>query len=132
MANLVERLLLQLCLAEWTHPSADFRKGSRALMAASENTLKHWAGGTAGTAQMASKGPILEVTRIRGEIPLGSSGIQIRFQTDLIIEGLRPGRVVRVRPGSWPKVNIPREEYLNSGSSSIEARFPTPAIFPKY
>ena len=37
---------------------ADFRKGSRALLAASENTLKHWAGGTAGTAQMASKGPI--------------------------------------------------------------------------
>ena len=30
--------------------------------------------------------------------PLGSSGIQIRFETDLIIEGVRPGRVVRVRP----------------------------------
>ncbi len=67
-----------------------------------------------------------------GEVPLGSSGIQIRFETDLIIEGVRPGRVVRVRPQSWPQVTVPREEYLNDGSSSIEDRFPTPAIFPKY
>jgi hypothetical protein len=29
----------------------------------------------------------------------------------LIIEGIRPGRVVRVRPASWPQVNVPRDEY---------------------
>ena len=81
---------------------------------------------------MACKGPILDVTKIAGEAPLGSSGIQIRFETDLIIEGIRPGRVVRVCPGNWPQVSVPREEYLNDGSSSIEDRFPTPAIFPKY
>jgi hypothetical protein len=63
---------------------------------------------------------------------MGSSGTQILFETDLIIEGIRPGRIVRVRPASWPLVNVPREEYLNDGSSSLEARFPTPAIFPKY
>ena len=67
-----------------------------------------------------------------GEAPLGSSGIQIRFETDLIIEGIRPGRNVRIRPGNWPQVQVPREEYLNDGSASIEERFPTPAIFPKY
>ncbi len=39
-------------------------------------------------------------------------------------------RVVRVRPGSWPQVQVPREEYLND--TSPEERFPTPAIFPKY
>jgi hypothetical protein len=78
---------------------------------------------------MASGGSILEVTKLSGEAPLGSSGIQICFETDLIIEGIRPGRFVRVRPTSWPLVNLSREEYLRE---SIEERFPTPAIFPKY
>lgn len=109
---------------------ADFQKGSPAVMNAAENTLKH-AGGAYGPAHMASKGLILEVTKIDGVAPLGSSGIQIHFETDLIIEGIRPGRVVRVRPASWPEVMIPREEYLNDGNSH-EDRFPTPAIFPKY
>jgi hypothetical protein len=110
---------------------ADFKKGISALMNAAENTLKH-AGGAYGPAHMASKVTILDVTKASGEIPLGSSGIQIRFQTDLIIEGIRPGRVVRVRPGAWPTVNLPREEFLGDGTFSHEDRFPTPAIFPKY
>jgi hypothetical protein len=65
-------------------------------------------------------------------IPLGSSGIQIRFETDLITEGMRPTRIVKVRPASWPDVHLPREEYLGNGASSIDERFPTPAIFPTY
>jgi hypothetical protein len=73
----------------------------------------------------------LEVTKASDVPPLGSSGIQIRFETDLVIEGLRPGRVVRLRPNNWPLVDVPREEYLND-ANSIEERFPTPAIFPKY
>lgn len=111
---------------------SDFKKGTQALLAASENTLKHWAGGTAGTAQMASRGPILDVTKVDGETPLGSSGIQIRFESDLITEGIRPGRVVRIRPAVWPDVQVPREEYLKDSSDSHEHRFPTPAIFPNY
>ncbi|WP_417740134.1 hypothetical protein [Rosistilla oblonga] len=109
---------------------ADFEKGASAMMNAVENTLKH-THGAYGPAHMASRGSILEVTQTTGEVPLGSSGIQIHFETDLIIEGIRPGRVVRVRPTSWPKVQLPREEYLNNGSN-MEERFPTPAIFPKY
>jgi len=108
---------------------ADFKKDVPALMNAVENTLKH-THGAYGPAHMASKGSILEVTKTDGDVPLGSSGIHIRFETDLIIEGIRPGRVVRVRPASWPQVQVPREEYL--GDSSPEERFPTPAIFPKY
>lgn len=73
----------------------------------------------------------LYVAQAAGDIPLGSSGIQIRFETDLIIEGIRPGRVVRVRPAGWPVVNLPREEYVGDGSNP-EDRFPTPVIFPKY
>ena len=77
---------------------ADFKKGVPAMMNAVENTLKH-AHGAYGPAHMASRGSILDVTKATGEVPLGSSGIQIRFETDLIIEGIRPGRIVRVRPG---------------------------------
>ncbi len=110
---------------------ADFKKGVAALINASENTLKH-SGGNYGPAHMASGGKILDVTKTPGETPLGSSGIQIRFETDLIIEGIRPGRVVRIRPTSWPQVHLPREEYLGDGNFSHEDRFPTPAIFPKY
>lgn len=109
---------------------ADFKPGTSAMMNAVENTLKH-THGAYGPAHMASRGSLVQVTRREGEAPLGSSGIQIRFETDLVIEGLRPGRVVRVRPGNWPHVQVPREEYLND-ANSLEERFPSPAIFPKY
>ncbi|MFZ9089382.1 MAG: hypothetical protein ACO3FE_04760, partial [Planctomycetaceae bacterium] len=108
----------------------DFRKDISAMMNGVENTLKH-TGGSYGPAHMASRGTLVNVTKLPGEIPLGSSGIQIRFETDLIVEGIRPGRVVRVCPGNWPQVNLPREEYIGDGSDP-KARFPGPAIFPKY
>jgi hypothetical protein len=107
----------------------DFQQGIAAQMNAAENTLKHTAGHY-GPGHMASNGKILDVKKLTGEIPLGSSGIQIQFETDLIIEGIRPTRVVRVRPESWPSMQIPREEYLFENSP--DNRFPTPAIFPKY
>lgn len=110
---------------------ADFKKDVPALMNPVENTLKH-THGAYGPAHMASKGAILDVIHLPEPAPLGSSGIQIRFETDLIIEGIRPGRTVRVRPSAWPQVQVPREEYLNDGPSITEERFPSPAIFPKY
>jgi hypothetical protein len=109
---------------------ADFKKGVSATMNAVENTLKH-THGAYGPAHMASGGMILDVIATPEEPPLGSSGIQIKFETDLIIEGIRPGRIVRIRPGNWPLVQPPREEYLND-AASVDERFPTPAIFPKY
>lgn len=109
---------------------ADFQKDSTVLVNGSENTLKH-AGGGYGPAHMASKGPILAATKASGEVPLGSSGIQVQFETDLVIEGIRPGRVVRIRPSSWPQVQVPREEYVGDGSNAAD-RFPTPDIFPQY
>ncbi len=98
-------------------------------MNGAENTLKHTAGHY-GPSHVASSGTIIDITKSAGEIPLGSSGIKIQFKTDLIIEGIRPGRVVRVRPASWPKMQVPREEYLFNPRN--EDRFPTPSIFPKY
>lgn len=110
---------------------ADFQKGNPALINAAENTLKH-AGGHYGPAHMASMGPIAEVVKLPGDAPMGSSGIQVTVETDLIIEGIRPGKVVRIRAAVWPAVDLPREEYLGDGEFRVEDRFPTPAIFPKY
>jgi hypothetical protein len=107
---------------------ADFQPGVTGQMNGAENTLKH-AGGHYGPGHIAANGTITGVRSAAGLPPLGSSGIQVQFETELIIEGLRPGRVVRVRPESWPRTQIPREEYVND---NIEERFPTPAIFPKY
>lgn len=109
---------------------ADFKKGVGAMMNPVESTLKH-THGAYGPNHMASRGTILEVTKQDGDIPLGSSGIHIRFETDLIVEGLRPGRVARIYLNNWPLVQVPREEYLND-ATSIEERFPSPGIFPKY
>lgn len=109
---------------------ADFKKGSTAMMNPAADTLKH-THGAYGPSHMASRGSVLEVVKAAGEPPLGSSGIQIRFDTDLIIEGLRPKRVVRICPAAWSQVQVPREEYLDDGSN-LEERFPSPAIFPKY
>jgi len=110
---------------------ADFKKGQEAMLASSENTLKHWAGGTAGTAQMASKGILLEVSKTNKRAPLGSSGIQVSLETNLVTEGFRPGKVIRIRPESWPILEVPREEYIHHTRDGIDIRFPTPNIFPK-
>ncbi len=110
----------------------DFQPSKQALLNGAENTLKITESGTAGPTQMAALGPIVEVIRLPGEAPTGSSGIQVRFETDLVTEGIRPTRIVRMRPASWPDVHLPREETINGNAGNLEERFPTPTIFPKY
>ena len=109
---------------------ADFKKGSKLLMNGATTELKHILGPN-GPWHMAAEGPVLKITKNEENVPLGSSGIQIRMKVDLVLEGLRPGKTVRVRPMNWPRVTLPREEWLPF-SFNIEERFPTPAIFPKY
>ena len=111
---------------------ADFQEDQNATLASSENTLKHWAGGTAGTMQMASKGVILNITKKQNGVSLGSSGIQLSLETNLVTEGFRPGKVIRIRPANWPVLEVPREEYIQQTRDGIEKRFPTPDIFPQY
>lgn len=107
---------------------ADFQKGIDGQMAASETNLKHEYG-TVRHSLVANSGSILDVMKQDKEIPLGSSGIQIRMKVDQIIEGIRPGRIVRIRPMNWPDDAVPREEYTEG---HLEERFPSPDIFPKY
>jgi len=54
------------------------------------------------------RGPILSVK----EVPTqpGSSGVQIQVRPDLLLEGYRPKRIVRVYPSAWPVVALPKEE----------------------
>ncbi|MEO8268438.1 MAG: hypothetical protein ABI557_01885 [Aureliella sp.] len=107
---------------------ADLQKGIDGQVAASETNLKH-VYGTVRHSLVAISGPILDVMKQDKEIPLGSSGIQIRMKVDQIIEGIRPGRIVRIRPKNWPDDTVPREEYTEGHP---EERFPSPDIFPKY
>jgi hypothetical protein len=48
------------------------------------------------------------------KVPLevGSSGVQIEIKVDQLLEGFRPGRIIRVFPGTWPVVPLPLEEHL--------------------
>ena len=110
---------------------ADFKNDQNATLASSENTLKHWAGGTAGTIQMASKGVIREITKKQKGVQLGSSGIHLSLETNLVTEGFRPGKVIRIRPNTWPVLEVPREEYIDDDRDGIDIRFPTPDIFPQ-
>ena len=107
---------------------ADFQKNLNGQVAASETHLKHEYGSVRHSL-VAISGPILDVMKQDKEIPLGSSGIQIRIKVDQIIEGIRPGRIVRIRPINWPDDAVPREEYTDG---HLEERFPSPDIFPKY
>lgn len=56
------------------------------------------------------RGPLLKMV----EVPKkpGSSGVQIQFQPELLLEGFRPGRIIRILPEGWPLISIPLEERL--------------------
>jgi hypothetical protein len=100
---------------------ADFKPGIGGKMAAAENTLRTWWPDHDGM-----DGRITSVERNENP-PLGSSGIQIQFDVPLILEGFRPGRVVRIRPQNWPNVKPPVEERVRS----FEDRWPSPDLFRK-
>lgn len=83
----------------------DFKPNTTAQVCVSEPTLQIYD-------QVNDKkgGPILSVEPVE-KLP-GSSGIQVRVQPSLLLEGYRPGRIVRIFPGGWPVVTLPEEETL--------------------
>lgn len=101
---------------------ADFQAGRGGQMAAAENTLRtYWPD------HDGMEGTIVAVRKTDGEPEPGSSGIQVEFETDLVLEGFRPGRIVRIRPQNWPKVKPPVEELIRG----FEDRWPSPDLFGK-
>lgn len=100
----------------------DFKSGIGAKMAAAEDTLRTWWPNHDGM-----DGKIISVEKAEEDPPLGSSGIQIRFEVPLILEGFRPGRIVRIRPHNWPNVKPPVEELVRG----LEDRWPNSDIFAR-
>ncbi|MEM7395544.1 MAG: hypothetical protein AAF492_24700, partial [Verrucomicrobiota bacterium] len=101
---------------------ADFKPGTGGQMAVAENTLRtYWPD------HDGMEGKIVSVERAKEEPPFGSSGIQLQFSMNLVLEGFRPGRIVRIRPNNWPRIKPPREELI----SDFESRWPSPAIFSR-
>lgn len=98
----------------------DFKPGVGGKMAAAENTLRTWWPDHDGM-----DGTITSVEKSDEEPPLGSSGIQLQFEVPLILEGFRPGRIVRIRHQDWPNVKPPVEERVRS----FEDRWPNPDLF---
>jgi hypothetical protein len=47
-----------------------------------------------------------------GNVPVrpGCSGVQIQVQCGILLEGFRPGKIVRFFPATWPVIALPKEE----------------------
>lgn len=56
------------------------------------------------------RGTLLETKELPA-VP-GSSGLQVKFKSELLIEGFRPKRVIRLWPGGWRVDDLPREERI--------------------
>lgn len=56
------------------------------------------------------RGPVLEVKAVP-PVP-GSSGVQVTFKPNPLLEGYRPKRFLRLFPGPWRVDELPREERL--------------------
>lgn len=53
-------------------------------------------------------GNILAIEEVPAEV--GSSGVQIKVKCCMMLEGFRPGHVVRFFPATWPVKELPKEE----------------------
>ena len=53
---------------------------------------------------------VLEIKNV--PIAPGSSGIQLIIKPENLLEGFRPGRIVRLLPERWPLDDLPWEEML--------------------
>ena len=101
---------------------ADFKPETGGQMAAAEETLRTWWQEHDGM-----DGKIVAVSKAAEMPEFGSSGIQIKFEVPLILEGFRPGRTVRIRPHNWPRVKPPVEERIKG----FEDRWPGTDVFKK-
>lgn len=83
----------------------DFKENSTATVCVAEPNLR-----TYDQVNDRKRGPILSVKQIEQEP--GSSGLQIQVQPDLLLEGYRPNKIVRVFASGWEVQSIPFEERL--------------------
>lgn len=84
------------------------RTAKGVAIAAAEPTLRSW------WQEHDNKGGTVLDFKDLPNPPPGSSGLQLRVQVSELIEGFRPGRVVRFRPNGFPNVKLPPEERVKS------------------
>jgi len=81
-------------------------KGKSPRICNAENTLRTWGYHQ----EYSSPGSILEWTEQK-DPPFGSSGFQMRLRVKQMLDGFRPGHVVRVK-GPWSYVLLPHDECI--------------------
>ena len=84
------------------------KPGGGASIAAAEPTLRSW-----WQDHDSKNGPVLDFKEVANP-PTGSSGLQFRVQIRELLEGYRPGRIVRFRPNGFPNVKLPMEERVKN------------------
>ena len=72
--------------------------------AVTEETLRTW-----DQINDVKRGPILSLDRQPSNTP-GNSGVRVKFKPSNLLEGYRPGRIIRLFPASWKVDDLPREE----------------------
>jgi hypothetical protein len=87
---------------------AQAKPGGGASIAAAEPTLRTW-----WHFHDAKNGPVLDFKET-ADPPTGSSGLQLRVQIRELLEGYRPGRIVRLRPNGFPNFKLPPEERVKN------------------
>ncbi len=83
----------------------DFKKDTNIAACVAEPTLR-----TYDPVNDRKFGPVLRIEQV--EAAPGSSGVRITFRPDLLLEGYRPQRIVRLYAAGWPLVSLPKEEEL--------------------
>ena len=89
----------------------DIRKSQNVKICPAENTLRTWNYHQ----EHASPAAILEKNEIQNP-PLGSSNLQVKLKVVQMLDGFRPGRVVRIK-GPWIYVLLPWDEHINSAEA---------------
>ena len=87
---------------------AEFHKDHYVAISVAESNL-----GTHDQINDSARGPIVEVQE--SEPTPGNSGLRVRIQPSLLLEGFRPKRYVRVFGNGWPIDDLPREERMYDG-----------------
>jgi len=90
---------------------ADIRKSQSIKICPAENTLRTWNYHQ----EHASPAAILEKNEIQNP-PSGSSNLQVELKVVQMLDGFRPGRIVRVK-GPWIYVLLPWDEHINSAEA---------------
>jgi hypothetical protein len=87
---------------------AQAKPGGGASIAPAEWSLRTW-----WQDHDSKNGPVLDFLDLPNPPP-GSSGLQLRVQIRELLNGYRPGRVIRLRPNGFPNVKLPPEERVKN------------------